>query len=179
MSYYPSTCSTPIPDHVCDPCDHREFGRIRSAGFIHREFTFTNPADPAEWLAGIQSKQIIVIPETNGELPEPTEKTGAGYGDTVETLLGYEFHAKVTDPDYVGNCAFYNALVGNRNFKFFYRTSSKVHITDKPVAIIPKKVIPNDLNGEVVWHVSVKWQDNKFPCPIDTPTGVMQCWTSQ
>jgi hypothetical protein len=174
--YYPSGCDSLIPSHVCDPCEQREYGRIRSAGFIHRDFAFTDPTNATEWQAGIKNKRIIVIPETHGELPEPTEKSGPGYGDNLESLMGYEFHAKFTDPNYAANAEFYNALIGNRNYRFFYRTSSRVHITDQPVTIIPKQHIPDDLNGEVVWTVTCKWQDHKFPHPYHAPDSVFECY---
>ena len=174
MGYYPSTCDSSIPVHACDPCETREYGRIRSAGFIHKDFLFAlgDTTNKSEWIRGIDEGQILVIPSTNGEMPEPSEKTGPGYGDTTETLLGYDFQAKINDPNFVSNCDFYNALVGNRNFKFFFRTSSQTYITDKPVTIIPKFKIDNDLNAEVVWNVSVKWMSAQFPCPFITPSEV-------
>lgn len=178
MGYYPTTCENVIPEHNCDPCAEREYGRIRSAGFIHKDFVFANgdTTNASEWIRGINEKKILVIPETNGELPQPSELTGPGYGDTVETLLGYDFQATIADPNYKENCDFYNALIGNRNYKFFYRTSSQVHITDKTVTIIPKKQIQNDLTSEVVWNVMAKWRSSQFPCPFNTPEDVFTCY---
>lgn len=174
--YYPSGCDNLIPVHNCDPCEGREFGRLRSGGFIHKDFVFANDdtTDEAEWARGIDSGEIIVIPETNGEMPEPSEKVGTGYGDTVETLLGFDFTAMIADPNFASNCDFYNAIVGNRNYKFFFRTSSKTYITDKTVTIIPKFKVDNDINSEVVWNVTVKWQSAQFPCPFETPVSVIQ-----
>lgn len=171
VGYYPSTCDDAIPAHNCDPCADREYGRIRSAGFIHKDFVFADDDTTvaSEWTRGVDEGKIYIIPETNGELPEPSELTGAGYGDTTETLLGYDFNAKFMDPNYSENVDFYNALIGNRNYKFFYRTSSKVHITQKTVTIIPKTQIQNDLNSEVVWGTSVKWKHDQFPIPFNTP----------
>lgn len=179
VGYYPSTCDNLIPPHNCDPCADREYGRIRSVALIASDFAFADgdTTDASEWTRGVNEGKIIVIPATNGELPEPSEIVGAGYGDTTETLLGYEFSAKYVDPNYSENCDFYNALVGNRNFKFAYRTSSKTHITDKTVTIIPKKQVQNDLNQEVTWNVTVKWKSNQFPCPFVTPEGVFdECY---
>ena len=172
--YYPASCDAEIPTHACDPCEDREFGRLRSAGFIHKDFEFANgdTENPEEWKRGMESKQIIVIPDTNGEMPEPSEKVGAGYGDTVETLLGYDFTAKFNDPNFASNCDFYNAIVGNRNYKFFFRTSSKTYITPVTVTIIPKFSVANDMNAEVTWNVLVKWISNQFPCPFNTPEGI-------
>lgn len=174
VGYYPTTCNSQVPAHNCDPCEEREFGRIRSAGFIHKDFAFANDdtTNASEWTRGIDEGKIFVIPETNGELPEPSEIVGTGYGDTVETLLGYDFAPRFVDPNYASNVDFYNSLVGNRNYKFFYRTSSKVHITQKTVTIIPKTNVANDLNSEVVWGTLVKWRHNQFPIPFDTPEGI-------
>jgi hypothetical protein len=172
MAYYPSNCDANIPSHGCDPCEQREYGRIRSAGFIHKDYVFSDPTMASDWITGIDAKSIILIPETNGSLAAGAAKLGPGYGETTETLLGYDFTAKFNDPNYVSNAEFYNALVGNRNYKFFYRTSSHVHITNNTVTIIPNTEIKDDLNGEVVWMNEVKWIDNQFATPIASPDGV-------
>lgn len=178
VGYYPTSCDNIVPDHNCDPCAEREYGRIRSAGFIHKDFEFADgdTTNTTEWQRGISEGKIIVIPETNGEFPEPSEKVGPGYGDTTETLLGFDFSANFVDPNYKENCDFYNALIGNRNYKFFYRTSTQTHITDKTVTIIPKKSIQNDLTSEVTWKINVKWMSNQFPCPFNTPESVFTCF---
>ena len=174
VGYYPSNCDSAIPVHTCDPCETREYGRIRSAGFISKDFEFPggDTTNATAWNDAINAGTILVIPFTNGEMPEPSEKTGAGYGDTTETLLGYDFQAKFNDPNFISNCDFYNSLVGNRGFKFFFRTSSQTYISDKPVTIIPKFKVDNDLNAEVVWNVAVKWMSSQFPCPFNTPEHV-------
>lgn len=180
MAYYPSNCAD-LPQHDCNPCEPREFGRIRSAAFISKDFYPTliaSPTDPTVWAAGQSSGQIIVIPETNGSVSAGSEKTGPGYGDTIETLLGFEFTAKFNDPNYITNVAFYNAMVSQRNFYFAYRTSSQTAITNKTVLVSPNKEVKDDLNGEVVWMVTTKWADNKHETLIDTPTGVFEeCFT--
>ena len=181
MGYYPSNCDSLLPSHSCDPCEAREFGRVRSAGFIHKDFVFAtaphNGSMAADWISGIDSKAIILIPETNGSVAAGAAKVGPGYGETFETLLGYDFTAKIHDPNYVSNADFYNRLVGNRNYKFFYRTSNHVHITNVPVTIIPNTEVKDDLNGEVTWHIDVKWIDQQFATPIATPGGVFdQCY---
>ena len=171
MGYYPTSCDNLIP-HSCDPCETREFGRVRSAGFIQKDYILADPTNAADWLTGIDMGAIILIPETNGAVAAGAAKLGPGYGETFETLLGYDFSAKIHDPNYVSNAAFYNQIIGNRDFKFFYRTSNHVHITGVPVTIIPNTEIKDDLNGEVVWMIDVKWIDQKFAEPILTPDGV-------
>ena len=174
--YYPTNCDTQIPVHACDPCEEKEYGRIRSAGFIHKDFEFLNgdTTNASEWARGINEGLILLVPATNGEMPEPSEITGPGFGDTTETLIGYEFSAMFNDPNFASNCDFYQALVGNRNFKFFFRTSSKTYITPVTVTIIPKFKVDNDETSLVLWNVSVKWKSALFPCPFNTPESVLQ-----
>lgn len=177
--YYPSTCDTIIPGHSCDPCSTREYGRIRSAAFIKHDFEFTDPEDAAEWIAGINSGDIIILPDTHGDLADPAPVVGPGYGDTVETLVGYDFAANVFDPDYNENCDFWDAIKNVRNYKFAYRTSSKTHISDVGVTIIPGAPVADDLNAEVVWKVQVKWRSQSLPCPFATPEGVFVCFITE
>lgn len=174
--YYPSNCDTSIPDHNCDPCEENEYGRVRSFGFIDKDFTFTNddPTVAADWLTGMQNKNILVVPQSAGEVATPSPLTGNGYGETVEQLLGYDFVATVQDPNFASNCDFYNALIGKRNFKFFYRTSTKTYITPVTVTIIPMTTVPDDLTGKIVWSAEIRWRASVFPCPFNTPEGVFE-----
>ena len=182
MGYYYSNCSD-LPQHDCNPCENREYGRIRSAGFISKDYYTTliaSPGDPTVWAAGQDANLVIVIPETNGSVSAGSAKMGPGYGETVETLLGYEFTAKFHDPNFISNAGFYNALIGQRNYYFFYRTSSQTYITNVTVTIIPNKEVKDDLNGEIVWENTVKWVDKQFELQIDTPDVVFDdCFTGE
>ncbi|MBS1624567.1 MAG: hypothetical protein JST83_11140 [Bacteroidetes bacterium] len=171
MSYYsPSNCDR-LPDHTASLCDEVEYGRIRSAGFILLDHTF-DPTLTADWQYGVIHKKIIVIPETNGDSPKATPVMAPAYGLRPESLIGYEFTAHYTDPAFLTNCDFYNAAVGNMNYRFFYRTSSHVFITDVPCSITPNRDIKNDLTSEIVWEVDVKWLSKSFACGVPTPAGV-------
>jgi hypothetical protein len=98
--YYPSDCEVEIPDHICDPCETREKGRIGSTAFIKTSFEFTDPSDPTEWQTGINAGDIIIIPEVLGSFDGGTEVEGAGYGRQSTSLLGYNFTANFKDPNY-------------------------------------------------------------------------------
>lgn len=177
-TYYPTTCNT-AGDHNCDPCEAQEFGRIRSFGFIAKDYVFADddPSNADNWTEGINNGSILIVPESNGEFPAPSPKMGPGYGQTVEQLLAYDFAAKVVDPNFASNCAFYNALKKNRNFKFFYRTSSQTYISTVSATIIPSYAIANDLTSTVVWTIDVKWQAGDFPCPFNTPETIFdECY---
>lgn len=165
--YYPSNCDL-LPDHALSLCDEVEYGRIRSAGFILLDHTF-DATRTDEWQHGIIYKKIIVIPETNGDSPKATPVMAPAYGLRPESVIGYEFTAHYTDPAFLTNCDFYNAAVGNMNYRFFYRTSSHVFITDVPCSITPNRDIKNDLTSEIVWEVDVKWLSKSFACATPIP----------
>lgn len=175
--YYPAGCDALIPDHVCDPCETIEQGRVRSVAFIKKDFVFTDPSSPTQWRTGFLADKIIIIPQTKGTFDGGAEVEGPGYGDQSTRLTGYNFSANFEDPNYKKNCGFYNNLKNSREWRFAYRTGSQIHITDTVVQVIPKNPVADDLNSEVVWNVIVKWSDNDLPCPFDVPPGTFDACT--
>jgi hypothetical protein len=174
--YYPTGCSTDVANHICNPCEDREHGRIRSIALIKDTFTFVDPTNPVEWEAGILTKDIRIIAETNGSFDGGSPKEGAGYGNSSSTLLGYDFNLKYKDPNYKDNCAFYNSVKNSRVWKIAYRTENLTHMSTNPAIIIPRNTVADDLTSEVVWDVEVKWSDKDLPCPFATPEGVFTCF---
>lgn len=169
--YYPATCDD-IEQHTCDPCEAPEFGRVRSAAFIKNSFVFADPTSTLEWQTGVANGDIIIIPFTNGEMPEPTAKMGTGYGDNLEELIAYDFSIKLSDPNFVSNNPFYNKIAGQRGWKLAFRTSSQTYITPITVTIVPMYKIENDLNSKIVWGVSLKWVHKNFPELFNTPENI-------
>lgn len=167
--YYPADCDGTIPDHYCDPCEELEQGRIRSVAYIKKTFAFTDPSNPVEWQTGFDNGDIILIPQTKGTFDGGAEVTAPGYGDQNTRLTGYNFQVQYQDPNYAQNCNFYNAIKNSRQYKFAYRTSSKIHIVDYTVQVIPKNPVQDDVNSEVVWDVLVQWSGKDVPCPFDVP----------
>lgn len=176
--YYPSDCEVEIPEHVCDPCESFEKGKIRAAGFIKQGFNFSDPTNPTEWRTGLNAHNIILIPAVIGSFDGGTEVLGPGYGNQSESLIGYDFTSTFRDPNYSSNCAFYNLLKLSRLYRYFYKTETKVHITDVPVVVIPKSPVTEDINSFVEWQILVKWRDSDLPCPFDEPAGIFdECVT--
>lgn len=175
--YYPSSCDEVVPDHICDPCEGEEKGKIRSAGYIKNTFDFSDPSNPTEWQAGIESGDIIVIPAVIGSFDGGSEVEGSGYGDQSTKLTGYNFSANYKDPNYKQNATFYNSIKRSRLYKFFYRTGSQTHISDTTVSVVPKNPVTEDQNSDVTWDVTVKWAGADLPVPFDTPPGIFdQCF---
>lgn len=175
--YYPADCEQEIPDHICDPCEAREKGRIGDVAFIKDTFVFTDETNPTEWQTGINSRDIIIIPGVLGSYDGGSEVLGAGYGRQSESFIGYNFTSNFKDPNYKSNCLFYNLLKDSKNYRYAFKTETQLHITNNPVVVIPKNPVTEDLNSDVVWDVLVKWADRDVPCPIDEPVGIFDCFT--
>ena len=171
MSVYYPGCPTTQAAHICSDCPPKELGDIRSYGFVRNTFTFTNISDAAEWTVGLNAGDIHLITFARGTLVF-TPNLQPGFGDTVEELDGYEIVANVFDPNYKDNCNFYNDIKRSKEWKFFYRTETQVHLSDSVVTIIPMAPIADDKKQSVIWNTEVKFTQEDIPCPSDIPTGV-------
>ena len=171
--YYLTSCESEVGEHTCDPCEDTEYGKVRSVALIHESFAFADDdyTDVSEWQRGQQEGKIIVIPKTDGEYPEPSEKEGKGYGDEQSRIVGYDHTLTYGDPNFATNRDFYNSLIGRGGYKIAFRTKTKVHIVETSVTLAPKYKVENDNNSEVAWTVTCKWQ-GKLPLLIDTPEGI-------
>lgn len=174
--YYPGGCDSLIPDHYCNDCETPEKGRIGSSAFIKDSFEFTNPSNAQEWINGIENKDIIIIPRTNGSFDGGSEVETTGYGRQATTLSGYNFQAIFNDPNYKLNADFYNEIKRSRNYRYAYVTETLVHITDVPVSVVPKNPVQDDITSDVVWNVTVKWASKDLPVPYDVPPGIFECF---
>lgn len=174
--YYPSGCDSEIGDHYCSPCEPKEHGRVRSVAFIKSGFEFADPSNPTEWQAGIDNKDIIIIPETNGSFDGGSEVEATGYGDQATALVGYNFVLTYNDPNYKLNADFYNAIKRSRNWRVAYRTETQIHMVDTNVSVVPKNPVAEDITSEVVWNVLVKWSNGDLPIPYDVPEGIFTCF---
>jgi len=170
--YYPSGCDAAIGDHVCDTCEDAEGARIRSAGFIKKNFNFIDPSNPVEWVAAIAAKNVVIIPSVNGTFDGGAEVLKDGYGDQSQKLTGYDFSAEFKDPNYKKNANFWNQIKKSNNYKFFYRTETQIHITGVAVQVIPHNPVTAATTDDVVWDITVKWSDGDLPAPHNTPAGI-------
>jgi hypothetical protein len=171
--YYPGGCvEGDVPDHICSDCGDIEHGRVRSVAFIKKSFVFADPSSPAEWLTGIASKDIIIIPNVRGAFNGGDPQSAPGYGDQSERNTGYNMELTFQDPDYGVNGDFYNALKNSKNYRVGWRTETQTHISDKVAAVFPNNPQTDDLNSEVTWNVAVRWSQSDLAIPMETPAGV-------
>ncbi len=162
-------CSEELAAHICDPCpdpNDREFGRVRSAGFIFSDYIATlmvNPLLNANWVTGIKTGKIIVIPETAGNYDPGTAKELPGYGDRAKSYGPRTMTLNFKDPNLVSNYPHYNGLGGQSELIPFFRTSSQLRIFDKPAIITASDPVEDDIESEVTWNVSAVVVSNNLP----------------
>lgn len=174
--YYPAGCGAEIGDHYCNDCETPEGGRVRSVALIRDGFEFNDPEDPSEWQAGIASKDIIIIPKTNGSFDGGSEIEVPGYGDQSTQLTGYNFVLTFNDPNYKLNADFWNAVKRSSNYRLAFRTENLTHHTRNTVSFVPKNPITDDVASRVVWQILAKWAESDLPTPYNTPEGIFTCF---
>jgi hypothetical protein len=144
---------------------------------VKNTYTFTDPTSPSEWSTAVLNGNAIVIWETQGNYDGGTTSELTGFGDREFTNGGTSHVAVYRDPNYAENCDYYNAIRNSSDYQFVYRTSSKIHFTNSPATITPRNPVPDDIKGNVVWEVTVKWQSPDSPCPIEVPEGIFdECY---
>lgn len=170
------SCDNEIIDPQQDPClTEMEHGRIRSVAYVHSsivDLIKASPTNKQAWDAQIAQGKIYIIPEVIGSYDGGAAVEAPGYGDEATRTTGYNFSANFRDPNYKGNCGFYNTIKKSKNWHLAFRTENLTRITDKPVSIQPKDPITEDLTAEVVWDVTNKWTQTDHSCPFTTPEGV-------
>lgn len=174
-------CSLDLGMHYCDPClDDREFGRVRSGGYIKSSYLATLLTDPTSlsaWTTGIADGDIIMIPETGGTYDAGTPVSLKGYGDRKVTYGTRDMTIVMSDPNYLSNYAFYNTISRQTDLVPFFRTSSLVHIFDTVATILAKDPVADDIASEVVWEVTIVVTSVNMPAkfPIATIASIFVC----
>lgn len=173
---YPTDCDDDIPEHACSDCEEVEGAGIRGVAFIKDGYTIANPLTAADWITGIESGDIIIIPKTRGSFDGGTPKTGPGYGNQKVRYQSTDYSLTYFDPGYKSNRGFYNAIKRSQKYKIAYLTETLVHLTDKVCQVLPKGPVGEDLGGEVVWEVNVQWNSKNEPTSYVAPAGIFVCF---
>lgn len=173
---YPTDCDDDVPAHECSDCEDVEGAGIRGIAFIKEDYTIANPLLAADWVTGIESGDIIIIPKTRGSFDGGAPQTGPGFGNQKVRYKTTDYSLTYFDPGYTGNRAFYNAIKRQQNYKVAYLTETIVHLTDKVCQVLPKAPVVDDISGEVVWEVMVQWTSKNEPTHYVVPAGVFVCF---
>lgn len=161
-----------MPPYACEPCPVKEKGRVRHVALVHKTFTFADPTNVNEWIAGINSGLIIIIPRTRGEVGEPSEVLEEGYGEVEEVLIGYDFTSSFNVDVYVENYDFFNTLKDSKEWEYWYMTETLIHETDTAATFIPKNAVEPSTKSSVRWKVDVKWTSKNLAKPYVMPAGI-------
>ena len=171
MSVYYPGCGTTIPDPTCSDCPDKELGGLRSFWLQKDTFAFSDITDAQEWQDAITNKDVFVFPKSRGSL-EQAETETQGFGDQAMVVDGYDFTASVFEPNFLPNIDFWNAIKKSNNYKFGFRTETKVFLSDKAVGIIPKAPIGEDIKIAILWNLIFKFSQEDYPTAMDVPVTV-------
>lgn len=170
--YYPSNCGDSTPEYICVECGDIESAKVRSVALIHNSFTFTNKEDPDQWKTGIAAGLIIVIPFTAGSFDGGTPKETNGFGDQEFRTNGSSYVLNYKDPNYKANRNFYNSMKETLSYSVAFRSETQTHFSVKPVNVEVKNPIVDDINGDVVWDITVKWASRDLVEIYNTPLNI-------
>lgn len=168
-----------VAQHVCNPCDTGEEGRVSSLAAIEKSYIATLLADPENetvWATGITTGKIIIIPDVRGAISS-TGKYETGYGRTPETYTGRDFKLTATDPNWKNNHATYNALQISRKYHLAYCTATTLQISKNPATWKPDEPVTEELNSKRVWTLEVAFTQANFPIPTEIPEGIFTCFS--
>lgn len=177
MSIYYPTCSEELLDHFCDPCDDGELGGVRSI-FYYKDGAFSLSQDPsaAEFEAAVAAGLCVIVPSTRGTYDGGAPTFDKGFGDTDQTFASSSYKLTYTDPNYVQNRAFYNALQSQSQWMIGWRSETQIHLSEKTVTAYGKDPHQEDVKTRVYWEVEVAWVSKVKPLIYDTPSGVFECF---
>lgn len=166
-----------VPAYVKDCCPVPENGRVRAVAFVRKDFAFANDdlSDATEWERGITEGKIIIVPDVRGSIPAATFNEEDGYGDRESDISSLTFELTFFDRNYGANCATYNALMKNGNYRVAYATENYVHLSDLPAVIMPAQVIPESNKEKARYEVKARFTQYGMVCPQDRPADVFDC----
>jgi hypothetical protein len=170
MSLYYPGCALVIPSPVCSDCPTKELGGVRSIFLKLASFSFVDITNPLEWQNAICANNVYVFPYTYGTL-DMAEITSNGFGNVPEDIDSYNFTLNASEPNYEGNCSFWNKIKRSHNYQVGYRTENNVHLSTGAALILPKAPISQPLTSKVIWMIQFKFVQQDIPCPLGLPPG--------
>lgn len=172
--YYADNCEGGVTPYQCSPCPVREKAGVTSVAFIKSTYAFVDPTDAAEWIDGIESGDILLIPRTRGDYDGGTPKYGDGYGRIKQRLLGYDYKLNFNDEDFIANQEFYDTIDDSNNWKMAWFTETLVWLTDAQVTVAIKDTVDIDIEKDVVWMGEVQWFYKNKPLKYTAPVGIAE-----
>ena len=168
--------------HYCHDCPgqgQRESAGARSGALCRIGYLPTlmaNPTSLAVWQAGVANGNIIIIPATRGNYDPGEPKELPGYGDTKVSYGDRTMILNLIDPDYEENYAFYNEISRRKDMVPIFRTSSLLHIFDKPAVMKAADPVGEDIDTDVVWNLNCQVVSGNLPS-LHKAANVMSIFT--
>jgi hypothetical protein len=182
--YYPTNnCgdSSPFAAFLCSNCLTREFGSIRSLGFVQDSLIGTfDFSSSSAWSTAIANQTAFVYFRTKGEYDGGDTEVIDGYGDTAEDSGNTTHKATIFVPDVINNVDHWNYIKKRNDLVPVLRTQSRIWVFNEPCNIKVKMPIANDKKSVVEHNVLLTLIQDDLPTDYATPAGIFdRCYVSQ
>lgn len=151
---------------------------------VDKDHTLSNPDQSTEWLNASYDSDVIIFKEVTGSYAKPSANEISGKGSQQSRVVGRDHELVIRLDGVKENVDFWNAVNKANNYRVAFVTGSDYQATTKTNAILfftevsvnvdAGIAVPEDLNGQVEWEVSVKWSDINAPLAYDVPAGVFE-----
>lgn len=166
-------CTATIVGRECNDCVTPESGRIRGVALVRVGWQFYNPTDPLEWLHGIATDQIIIIPMVTGDYNGGEVTTGDGFGAQVTRKTGRTHSGTFTEPYDPRNVAFWNSVSnGNNIWRIFLVTELYVMDSVVPATMLATDPVAVELTSSNVFSIAYSFSYSDMLTPHDKPAGI-------
>jgi hypothetical protein len=178
-----ANCRFDVPSYTDLGCNI-EGGRVVAFALVDKDHTLTTPDQSTEWLNASYDSDVIIFKEVSGSYSKPSANEVPGKGSQQSRTVGRDHELSLMIEGVKDNTAFWNAVNKSNNYRAAWvtgsdyqnttKTNAILYITDVSVSVDAGIAIPEDLNGQVQWEVSVKWSDLDAPATYDVPSGVFE-----
>lgn len=173
-------------DEIFASCAEEEATRYQSdcydteySGFYHwalvdRDATIANRQLPtvAELLAAELAGKAVIIRETFGSLPRPSETSGREIGGRPARVISRTHTATLTEPQFVGNEDFWNKTARRSNKDLYIFTEKRIlPIVNQALTINPGIDYVEGIGTQENWgSIIISWKN--IDLPVSQPFSV-------
>lgn len=162
-----ASCSEEIASRFQADCYETEFSGFYHWALVDRDATIADRQNPtiAELLAAELIGKAVIIRETMGSLPRPSETSGREIGNRSARVISRTHTATLTEPQFVGNEDFWNKTARKGNKDLYIFTEKRVlPIVNQALTINPGIDYVEGIGTQENWgSIIISWKNIDLP----------------
>jgi hypothetical protein len=166
-----------VPAFVVPECTV-ETGRVVALAFIHKDIfdaIYADPSNASNWVDGSYSSDLEVFQEVRGTYSGGQPTTVSGLGSQANRTVNATHTLTVQVEGVKGNEDFWNEIQKSNDYRVAFVVGGNydlLFIQNKDVSIYANVPVEEGLDTEVLWNVTVEWQDIVNPKTSNVPAGI-------